>query len=387
MALQAERSLTQPAISKSSNPMKSLFDPLKLSRGLAWKNRFMLAPMTNCQSQPDGRLGDDEFHWLCKRAEGGFGLTMTCAATVQKDGVGFPGQLGIYGDEHLEGLTRLAAALKRHGTHAVVQLHHAGMRAPESMTGRAPQCPSDDATSGSKAMSADEVARAIDDFIAAARRAERAGFDGVELHGAHGYLICEFLSPELNRRDDRYGGTPENRSRLLFELIDGVRATCSAHFSLGVRLSPERFGLKLDEIRAVAQRLLSEARIDYLDMSLWDAYKEPEEAAFKGRSLLSYFTELKRGSVALGAAGQINTGADAARALGDGLDFVVVGRSGVLHHDFPARIAADPAFTPTALPVSVEYLKGEGLSPTFIKYMRNWPGFVEAEREPAAATA
>ncbi len=110
--------------------MTDLFAPLSFTRGPALKNRFMLAPLTNLQSHADGRLSDDEFHWLTLRAQGGFGLTMTCAAHVQAIGQGFPGQLGIYSDDHLEGLTRLAAAIKAAGSRAFVQLHHAGMRAP-----------------------------------------------------------------------------------------------------------------------------------------------------------------------------------------------------------------------------------------------------------------
>src|SRR5204862_5872243 len=137
--------------------MTTLTDSLPLTRGGTLKNRFVLAPMTNCQSHADGRLSDAEYRWLVKRAEGGFGLTMTCAATGQKDGVGFPGQLGVYSDIHLEGLTRLAAGIKARDSHAVAQLHHAGMRSPVSLTGRAPQCPSDDAETGAKAMTRDEV--------------------------------------------------------------------------------------------------------------------------------------------------------------------------------------------------------------------------------------
>ena len=112
-----------------------LFEPLSFAHGPAMKNRFMLAPLTNCQSHPDGRLSDEEFHWLTKRAEGGFGLTMTCAAHVQARGQGFPGQLGIFGDEHIEGLTRLAAAIKANGSVAAVQLHHAGNRSPKDLVG------------------------------------------------------------------------------------------------------------------------------------------------------------------------------------------------------------------------------------------------------------
>src|SRR5262249_55298249 len=175
----------------------------------------VLAPLTNTQSHADGRLSDDEFRWLTMRAEGGFGLTMTCASHVQRVGQGFPGQLGCWDDMHIEGLTRLAAAIKAQGSHAVVQLHHAGMRSPAALIGQQPLCPSDDAQTGARALTLPEVHRLRDDFIAAARRAEKAGFHGVELHGAHGYVLCEFLSPEINRREDEYGGSLENRSRIL----------------------------------------------------------------------------------------------------------------------------------------------------------------------------
>ena len=356
--------------------MTSLFEPLTLKRGPALKNRFMLAPLTNTQSHADGRLSDDEFRWLTMRAEGGFGLTMTCASHVQRVGQGFPGQLGCWNDMHIEGLTRLAAAIKAQNSHAVVQLHHAGMRSPKDLIGQAPLCPSDDAQTGARAMTLAEVHQLRDDFIAAARRAERAGFHGVELHGAHGYVLCEFLSPEINRREDAYGGSLENRSRILFEIIDGVRAMCGPNFSLGVRLSPERFGLRLEEIAQVAQRLMREDNIEYLDMSLWDVFKEPEEQHLKGRSLNSYFTSLDRGNVRLGAAGKLTTGEGVHRAMETGLDYVVIGRAAILHHDLPKRVAADPDFKPTPLPVTPDYLHNEGLSETFVGYMRAWKGFV-----------
>jgi 2,4-dienoyl-CoA reductase-like NADH-dependent reductase (Old Yellow Enzyme family) len=356
--------------------MTNLFEPVTFARGPAMKNRFMLAPLTNCQSHDDGTLSDEEFRWLTMRAEGGFGLTMTCASHVQPQGRGFPGQLGIFSDTHVAGLSRLAAAIRRHGSVAIVQLHHAGMRSPRDLIGTQPVCPSDDAETGARALSRDEVEQLRDDFIAAAVRAERTGFDGVELHGAHGYVLCQFLSPETNRRTDEYGGSLENRSRLLFDIVAGIRARCRSDFTVGVRLSPERFGMRLDEARTVAQQLVNSGGIDFLDLSLWDVFKEPQDEPFRGRSLLSYFTDFERGSVRLGAAGRITSGPDAARCLAAGVDFVVIGRGAVLHHDFPRRVAADPAFKAAALPVSPEYLQHEGLSPAFVRYMGNWKGFV-----------
>jgi 2,4-dienoyl-CoA reductase-like NADH-dependent reductase (Old Yellow Enzyme family) len=360
-----------------------LFEPMSLARGPAMKNRFMLAPLTNQQSHPDGRLSDEEFRWLTMRATGGFGLTMTCAAHVQAVGQGFAGQLGIFNDQHIEGLTRLAADIKAKGSVSSVQLHHAGNRSPKDLVGQ-PVCPSDDAKSGARALTLAEVERLRDDFIAAAKRAEKAGFDGIEIHGAHGYILTQFLSAEVNHRDDRYGGSVENRARIVFEIIDGIRVQCRSDFQIGIRLSPERFGLKLGEIRDVAAEILRQGKIDYLDMSLWDYAKEPNEKEFQGRTLMSYFTELPRGNVRLGAAGKIMGAKDAQAVLDAGCDYVLIGRAAILRHDFPKRVHGDAAYQSPSLPVTVQHLRDEGLSPVFIKYMGNWPGFVATEEKATA---
>lgn len=358
--------------------MPNLFDPLVLRHGRVLSNRFVLAAMTNCQSHDDGTLSDDEFRWLTMRAQGGFAVTMTCASHVQAIGRGFPGQLGNFSEAQLPGLTRLAAAIRQAGSLAVTQLHHAGLRAPAKLIGTRPVGPSEDAETGARALSLAEVEQAAEDFIVAAERADRAGFDGIEIHGAHGYLLCQFLSAEANRREDRYGGSLENRSRLLFDVVAGVRARCQRNFIVGVRLSPERFGLKVAEIQAVARRLMRERAVDYLNLSLWDIFKEPEDEALRGRSLLSYFTELERGEVRVGAAGKIMSGADAAACLAAGADFAIIGRAAILHHDFPERVRADPGFRATATPVAERYLRAEGLGAAMIEYMRRWEGFVEA---------
>lgn len=365
--------------------MSKLYEPLGFSHGPEMKNRFMLAPLTNSQSHEDGVLSDEEFHWLTMRAKGGFGLTMTCAAHVQAVGKGFPGQLGVFGDEHIEGLTRLANAINNEGSVSIVQLHHAGMRSPAELIGEAPHCPSADEKFGARALTTEEVIKLRDDFIAAAVRSEKAGFHGVELHGAHGYIICQFLSPDINRREDQYGGSPENRARILFEIIDGIRAECGDDFMLGVRLSPERFGVRMTEIMDIVRRLYAEDKIDFLDMSLWDVFKEPEEDEFKGRSLMSWFTEIERGNVRLGVAGQIRSPQDAERVIAEGVDWVMLGRAAILNHDFPAQYQRDPAFTPTPLPVTREYLKNEGLSDKFVDYMGRWPGFVADPADTEAA--
>ena len=349
---------------------------IEFACGKRMKNCFMLAPLTNCQSHEDGTLSDNEFHWLTMRAKGQFGMTMTCAAHVQAVGQGFPGQLGIFSDRHLEGHKRLAAAIQAEHSLAVAQLHHAGMRSPSDLIGTEPVCPSADEETGSRALTLDEVHTLRDDFIAAAVRAQQSGYDGVEVHGAHGYVICQFLSETYNRRDDKYGGALENRARLLFEIVSGIRAACGDGFLIGVRLSPERFGMRLAEALTVCQQLIDGGETDFLDISLWDSFKLPVEEEFQDKSLLAHFADLPRGNVRLTVAGKIMSAENVRDVLAGGIDFVAIGRGAILHHDYPQKVMADAQFEPVALPVSRAHLNKEGLSETFVQYMHNWKGFV-----------
>jgi len=357
--------------------MSDLLSPLDFSRGPSMKNRFMLAPLTNCQSEVDGTLSDEEFHWLTMRAKGGFGLTMTCAAHVQAIGQGFPGQLGIWKDEHIEGLTRLAIEIKAHDSVAIAQIHHAGMRSPQDVIGTTPVCPSDNEKSGARGLSLKETKQLRDDFIEAAVRAEKAGFDGVEIHGAHGYILCQYFSASINQRTDEYGGDVGGRYRILFEIIGGIRERCNSDFNISVRLSPERFGMRLCEVLEIAQRLMTEDKIEFLDMSLWDVFKEPEEEEYKEKTLLEHFAGLERGNVRLGVAGNIRTPKQAEDALAAGVDWIMLGRAAMLDHNFPLLYTEDSEFAPTPTPATKEHLATEGLSPKFIEYFSgNWPEYV-----------
>jgi 2,4-dienoyl-CoA reductase-like NADH-dependent reductase (Old Yellow Enzyme family) len=359
-------------------PHTTLFEPLSFIRGPAMESRLALSPMTSDQALPDGRVTDDEVRWLGMRAQGGFGMVMSSASYVQAQGKGGQGQTGIWSDDHIEGLSALASTIKARGRIAALQLHHAGYRSPKRCVPR-PVGPSDDPETGSRGLSTAEVEQLVQDFVSGARRAERAGFDGVELHGAHGYILAQFLSPSDNRRVDRYGGSLENRARLIFEIIDGVRNACRTDFQLGLRLSPERFGMRLAEVRDLAQEVMRAGKIDWLDMSLWDARKAPVEEAFRERPLVSWFTDLPRGGVRLGVAGKIMTPAVAADLVAAGADFVLIGRGAILHHDWPERARHDAGFEPIALPVTADYLANQGLGERFIRYMRTWEDFVTPE--------
>ncbi len=352
-------------------------DSLNFNCGAKLKNRFMLAPLTNQQSNEDGTLSNTEFNWLTMRAKGGFGLVMTCASHVQEIGKGFSGQLGIFDDIHIEGHKKLAQGIKAHDSLAVIQLHHAGMRSPKEVIKQQPVCPSYNEKLDARALSLDEVKKLRDDFISAAQRVQKAGYDGIEIHGAHGYILCQFLSKAINNRVDEYGGSLENRSRIIFEIVDGIRKTCGEEFLLGVRLSPERFGMDLQEIKTISQQFVDQEKVDFLDISLWDCFKLPEEKAYQDKSLLEHVTSLDYKNVKLTVAGKISSGKDVHEILNSKVDFVTIGRSAILHHDFPKQVMENPNFKPESLPVSKAHLKDEGLSDMFINYMNRWPEFVE----------
>lgn len=351
--------------------------PLVFNCGITMPNRYMLAPMTNSQSHEDGTLSDEEYKWLTMRAKGGFGLTMTCASHVQSIGKGFPGQLGIFSDKQIDGHKRLAEGIKKEGVLAVIQLHHAGMRSPKEVIGMQAVGPSEIEKYNTRALSLEEVHTLRQDFIDAAIRAQQSGYDGVEVHGAHGYILTQFLSAEFNKRTDCYGGTLENRARLIFEIVDGIRKACGSKFLLGVRLSPERFGMQLDEVKQIAQQLIDTNQIDFLDISLWDVFKMPEDDKFKNKSLLSHFEELEYKTVKWTVAGKINSAKDVQKILDTTVDFVSIGKSGILHHDFPKQVMTNSNFEPVQTPVAISHLKKEGLSDVFVTYMKRWDGFVK----------
>ena len=357
--------------------MNHFDSPVHFNCGSSMKNRFMLAPLTNRQSFENGQLSDEEYHWLTMRAKGQFGLVMTCASHVQEIGKGFAGQLGIFNDDHIDGHQKLSSGIKAYGSLAVIQLHHAGMRSPADIIDQVPVCPSINEKTGARALSLQEVGQLKEDFINAAVRAQKSGYDGVEVHGAHGYILTQFISKEINQRDDEYGGSLFNRSRLLFEIVDGIRDVCGKDFLIGVRLSPEKFGMELAEVKTICKRLVDEGKIDFLDISLWDCFKLPEDPQYQDHSLLEHFTAMDFKHVKLTVAGKISNGKEARQILDAGVDFVTIGRSGILHHDFPLKVIENQDFQPVQLPVSKDYLRKEGLSDTFISYMNRWPNFVK----------
>ena len=172
------------------------------------KNKTVLAAMTNKQSNEDGTLSDEEIKWLTRRAKGGFAITTTAAANVTEHGRGWEGEMGVWGDYQLPGLTKMAMQLNETGTLSLAQIFHGGMRAPQSLNGVQPVSASENTEDGmdglyTRELTHEEVHEMIQSFTEAAVRCQKAGFAGVELHGAHSYLICQFLGSETNRRNKK----------------------------------------------------------------------------------------------------------------------------------------------------------------------------------------
>lgn len=353
-----------------------LTSPLLFASGKQIKNRFALAPLTNNQCDNTGAVTEQEVKFLKMRADGGFGLVMTCAAQVDPSGrgQGFPKQLGVHHDQLLPGMTRIAKALS--DTLSIVQIHHAGIRAPRDLIKQQPVGPSNHLETSARAMTKIEIKQTIQDFIKAALRCQKAGFDGVEIHGAHGYLLTQFMSSETNFRDDEYGGSYENRTRIIREIINGIKQSCKSTFSVGIRLSPEGYGISLPEVTRFCQELIDQRKLDYIDISLWDCFKEPDNETHQGKSLLSYFTELNWNNVKLVVAGKLNKPQDIENIIEQGADFIMLGKAGILNHDFPNQYITNPSFRPVHQPATKKHLIKEGVSGDFIKYLSKWKGFI-----------
>lgn len=357
--------------------VSDLFKPLSLLHGPAMRNRFMLAPLTSQQSDYDGTASQYDHYWIEQLAQSDYGLIQTSAATVEAGGIAFERQLGIHSDKHLPGLTRMATIIREGGGLSAVQLHHAGHRAQPSIGG-IPAPASGKTLPGIKALTTEEVGRIRDSFITAARRAQLAGFDGVSVHGAFGWILSEFLSPNLNDRKDQYGGSLENRARFTIEVIEGIRKACGPDFQIGWRLSIERYGLLLEELRDITADIFDRELIDYLDLALWDSVQVVRDGMFQGKTMLSVFTELPRKGVRLGAAGKIMSAQRAGELLDEGCDFVLIARAGILQRDFPLQVKANPMYDSPQLPVTADFLRQGGLSERFIDTMRGWQTFVKA---------
>jgi 2,4-dienoyl-CoA reductase-like NADH-dependent reductase (Old Yellow Enzyme family)/thioredoxin reductase len=239
-------------------------------KNLVLRNRIVMAPMLSRLCDPDGIVSQKLIDYYAERAKGGAGLIIVEYCYIdEKESKANQGQLGAYSDQLIAGLGDLAETIQEWGAKAILQICHAGRSTSAKFMGRQPMAPS--AMPGytgemAREMTLEEIEAAMDSFAEAARRAKTAGFDGVELHGAHGYLMAQFLSPFTNRRTDIYG---KDRGLFALQTLERVRARVGPDYVVGYRMSGEEFiegGITLEETRAFARRL-EERGIDYLHVS------------------------------------------------------------------------------------------------------------------------
>ena len=255
------------------------------------------------------------------------------------------------------------------------------MRAPFELTGVQPVSASENTDSSmkgvtSRELSNSEIESIIISFGDAAVRCEAAGFSGVELHGAHSYLISQFLGSQTNRRKDKWGGDLSGRSMLLKHIIENVRARTSEEFVVGVRLSPaiRDLGIELNETLRVAQ-WCSEWGLDFIHVSCWDVYQTKTDKNGQETSLTKWFSKHLNSQIPIITTGKIWDSNDVNFAMEEGADLVGVGRAGIAHYDWPRQLE-DENSSPKKPPFSIEHLKQAGLSDTFVTYMSRWDGFV-----------
>jgi 2,4-dienoyl-CoA reductase-like NADH-dependent reductase (Old Yellow Enzyme family) len=324
-----------------------LFAPLKL-RGLTLPNRIAVSPM--CEySSPDGFATDWHLVHLGSRAIGGAGLVLTEATAVSPEGRISPADLGIWKDEHIPAFQRITTFLHEHGSYAGIQLAHAGRKAsmslgwekshtiPVSEGGWQPVAPSalrfSEAYPLPTALDRAGMDKITADFVSAAHRARTAGFDVIEVHAAHGYLLHEFLSPLSNQRVDDYGGSFENRTRFPLEVVRAVRAAWPQHLPVFVRISatdwaPESLGQSWDLPQSVAfAKLLKKEGVDLIDVSTGGNHPAQQIPLGPGYQVIHSETIHHEAEISTGAVGMITAPAQADQIIRTGqADLVFLAR-------------------------------------------------------------
>lgn len=209
--------------------------------GLFLKNRTVMPAMGTGYSSPEGEVTDRLLAYLSRRARGGVGAIITEVLAVHPAGRGFPSELGIHDDRFIPGLSRLASTVQGAGAAAIAQLHHAGRETFPQVIGEQPVAPSALASRAlgvqPRELSVREIEELVACYAAAAARARRAGFDAVEVHGAHGYLVNQFISPYSNQREDEYGGDAQGRIRFAREIVRAIKDEAGNDFPVLFRLS------------------------------------------------------------------------------------------------------------------------------------------------------
>lgn len=310
--------------------------PYTFANGARLQNRIVMAPVTTQSSFFDGTVSNDEVKFYQMRS--GVGMIIAEVANINKEGKGFEGELSVAEDRFIPGLSKLANAIHLKGSKAVLQIFDAGRKTnrqilrgiqPRSASAVAPHRNPDEVP---RELTDDEIEQVIADFGAATLRAVKAGFDGVEIHGANTYLLQQFFSPHSNRRTDKWGGNIEKRMSFIKAVIAEVRRVVAkyapADFIVGYRFSPEELsnpGIRIaDTLKLVA--MLSEQPIDYLHSSMGDRKRtsllNKDDQEELNHKILTVIDERKP----LIEVGSVQTPTDAEMALNEGATLVAMGR-------------------------------------------------------------
>lgn len=326
-----------------------LFEQMTFNNGIELKNRIVMAPMTNFSANEDGTVSETELSYYSRRS-GGVGLVITACVYVSPNGKGFHGEFASDSDDMIPSLRRLAATIKEKGAKAVLQIFHGGRECPINLV------PNGDVVSASavaseqnagvtpRALLDEEIESIIRDFGETTRRAIEAGFDGVEIHGANGYLVQQFFSPHSNVREDRWGGNIENRLRFPLAVVDEVKRVVAAYakkpFLVGYRFSPEEAttpGITMSDTFRLLDELTNKD-LDYLHVSLMDFWSLPKRGAEETKTRMQWIKDRVGHLIPIIGVGSLHTPEDAVKAIDIGIPLVAIGREIIVEPDWVEKV-------------------------------------------------
>jgi 2,4-dienoyl-CoA reductase-like NADH-dependent reductase (Old Yellow Enzyme family) len=360
-------------------------------------NRFAMAPLTTDSSDDDGTATEDEIEFVRRRAAGGFGAVISSAAYVEPDGRSWQG-IGAAHAGHLPSLRRLANAMRTAGGLAILQIYDGGRIAKPELIGeqrlRAPSAVASlrPGAKTPRAMTADEVAKLVESFREAAVLARKAGFDGVEIHGANHYAVHQFFSPRANHRVDHWGGTLAKRMNFPLAVAQAVRDALGPRLIAGFRITPfeaERDGYTLKDAKLLCNELAG-LNLDYISVSLDDyrmsrptgetrVYDRPAEQGYvPAENPVTAFARVIAGRSAVMASGGIKTCMDAEGALRIGADLVAVGRAVVVDPEWLSKVRGkSEASILAGLPKDeLKIAKPLSIPPRMVAYLLSRPGWI-----------
>lgn len=374
-----------------------VWSPFRFNSGREMANRFAIAPLTTDSSHEDGTATEDELEFVRRRAAGGFGAVISSAAYVAQDGRSWQG-IGAAHDGHLSSLRRLAEAMRSAGGLAILQIYDGGRIAKPELIGeqclRAPSAVASlrPGARTPRAMTSNEVENLIASFREAASLARRAGFDGVEVHGANHYAVHQFFSPRANHRVDNWGGTLSKRMNFPLAVAQAVRDALGAKLIAGFRVTPfesEQDGYTLEDAKLLCHEL-ARLDLDYISVSLDDyrksrpaaetrVYSGPVEQSYApAESPITEFARAIAGRCAVMASGGIKTCMDAEGAIKLGADLVAIGRAVVVDPEWLSKVRSrsEASILPGLPKDELEIAKALSIPPRMVEYLLSRPGWI-----------